>query len=120
MADPQELHYVDRFGVPYFHRKITRLVRPWLHQEGHNGTNLRADIEEMLQENTLDERDVRHLSHILQCCVRLDDTQPDGLIVSMNNKQFSRLVGIRRRFIEDRRKRPFDRLTNYKTTPIEN
>jgi hypothetical protein len=121
MSDHQEAHYVDRNGVPYFDRKITRLVRPWLHVQGHNGSNLRGDLEEMLQEaeGILEERDIRTLSHILKCCIRLDDTQPDGLRVSMNNKQFSRFVGIRRHFIEMKKDRLWDQFKNFKPKSIE-
>ncbi|KLK93674.1 hypothetical protein AA309_07410 [Microvirga vignae] len=71
----------------------------------------------MLEEGTFDERDIRILSHILKCCIRLDDTQPDGLRVSMNGKQFSRLVGIRRSFIEEQRQRLFDSLHKFDPKP---
>jgi hypothetical protein len=114
MADPQEPNYVDRNGVPYFTRKITRLVRPWLHVQGHHGSNLKGDLEEMLAESILDERDTRILTHMLKCCVRIDETQPDGLTVSMSGKQFSRFIGIRRKFIEERRNRLYDGLKNFK------
>jgi hypothetical protein len=121
MADAKEPHYVDRNGVEYFTRKITRLVRPWLHVQGHHGSNLRGDVEEMLQEaeGILEERDIRILTHIAKCCVRLDDTQPDGLIVSMNQKQYSRFIGIRRRFIEEKRNRLWDGPVNFKPKPIK-
>jgi len=121
MSEPKEPQYVDRNGVPYFDRKITRLVRPWLHIQGHHGANLRGDIEEMLQEaeGLLDERETNFLNHVLKCCLRLDDSQPDGLRVSMNNKQYSRLVGIRRRFIEAKRQRLWDGLVNFKPKPVK-
>lgn len=119
MAEHQEAQYVDRNGVPYFDRKITRLVRPWLHVEGHNGSNLKGDIEEMLQEGILNERDTDVLTHILKCCVRIDASQPDGLRVSMNNRQFSRLVGIRRDFIEEKRNRLYDGMKNFKPKSIK-
>jgi hypothetical protein len=119
MSEPQQPQYIDRHGIPYFDRKITRLVRPWLHVEGSHGSNLRGDLEEMLEEGILDERDTRILSHILKCCIRLDDSQPDGLRVSMNHKQYSRLIGIRRRFIEEKRDRLWDGLKNFKPKSIK-
>jgi hypothetical protein len=116
MADQEEPLYVDRNGVPHFARKITRLISPYLHIEGHNGSNLRADINEMLEDGNLQERDIRILNHILRCCCRIDQTQPDGLVVSMSGRQFSAFIGIRRRFIDDRMTRQFAALRNFKPT----
>jgi hypothetical protein len=112
MAEPEVLHR-DQRGEPYYARKITRLVRPYLHVEGHSGTNLRADIDDMLSDGNLQERDTRLLNHILKCCVRLDESQPDGLVVSMSPRQYSAFIGIRRRFIDDRINHAFAALRNF-------
>ncbi len=117
MANPQEPLFVDRNCVEYFARKITRLINPYLHVEGHSGTNARADIERMLEAGSLEQRDSNILKHILQFCIRLDETQPDGLIVSMSGRQYSAFVGIRKRYLNDRLNSQFAILRNFKSTP---
>lgn len=119
MNETQEPYFTDSKGVSYFPRKITRLVRPWLHIEGHSGSNCRGDIDEMLQEGILSDRDVRILTHIRKCCIRLSEAQPDGLVVSMSHKQYASFIGIRRRFIEEKRDRLYDSLKNFKTKSIK-
>lgn len=58
-----------------------------------------GDIEAMLSlKFGLEERDIRHLIRVLKCCIREADT-PEGVEVSMSDRQWKWFVNARRRFL---------------------
>jgi hypothetical protein len=101
MMDETTLQTPVRHHGPevYRTRQVIRLVQRQFHREGFNVCNLIGDIEAMLSLGYgLEDRDKRHLTHILKCCIREADTM-EGVEVSMSDRQWKWFVTARRRFL---------------------
>jgi len=107
-----------RDNGPTIKRQVTRLIQRHLHVEGRNVENFEADVSAMLADaDLLVEQDRNFLRYAIRHCICPDETEPSGYAVVMNGRQYGAFVGIRRRYLEARRKRLFESLRSYPFKP---
>lgn len=88
---------------------VARKVRAHLHVEGHNASNLRGDLLDMIRSDHIAGRDRFILHRILESAFKPSTIAPDGFEVDLasfdRDRDWRYFHGIRHRFIREREAR---------------